>query len=304
MFTRRAFNVALLNTLAAAGVAPLAACAIKGTGGAAASIDTHAHVFLRDLPMPDKRRAPSGYDAPPEDYLGMLDANGMTHGVLVQPSFLGTDNSYLVAALRKYPERLRGIAVVDPAIPPKDLDAMNDAGVVGVRLNLVGLPLPPYATPPWRNFLREVNARQWQVEVHQVGPELKPVVEGLLENGCTVVVDHFGRPDPKLGVDDPGLRYLLSAAKSGRLYVKLSAAYRNGANGRGEQVALAAVPLLKEAFGVGRLVWGSDWPHTLFEKDVRYAAQRKLLDEWLPDAADRKAVLADTPFRLFRFGVR
>jgi predicted TIM-barrel fold metal-dependent hydrolase len=265
-------------------------------------IDTHAHVFLRELRMPDKRRAPSGYDAPPEGYLGVLDANGMTHGVLVQPSFLGTDNSYLVAALRRYPQRLRGIVVVDPAISPKALDEMDAAGVVGVRLNQVGLPLPPYATPLWRDFLREVNARKWQVEVHQVGAELKPVVEGLLENGCTVVVDHFGRPDPKLGVDDPGFRYLLSAAKSRRLYVKLSGAYRNGANGRGEQVALAAIPLLKEAFGVERLVWGSDWPHTLFEKEVRYTAQRKLVDEWLPDAAERRAVLVDTPCGLFRFG--
>ncbi len=48
--------------------------------------------------MPDRRRAPCGYDATPEDYLGMLDANHIAHGVLIQPSFLGADNSYLVAA--------------------------------------------------------------------------------------------------------------------------------------------------------------------------------------------------------------
>lgn len=305
MTTRREFNTGLLHAMAAAGVAPLAACAVTGGGaGAPMAIDTHAHVFLRDLPMPDKRRAPSGYDAPPEDYIKMLEANGMGHGVLVQPSFLGTDNSYLVAAMRKYPGRFRGIAVVDPAIAPKELDAMDAAGVVGVRLNLVGLPLPPFASPVWKKFLGEVNARQWQVEVHQVGPQLKPIVEGLLAEGCTVVVDHFGRPDPKLGTDDPGFRHLLTAAKTGRLYVKISAAYRNGANGRGEEVALQAMPMLKDAFGLEKLLWGSDWPHTLFEKDIRYEGQRRFLDRLLPDAKEREVVLSYAPRKLFRFSGR
>ncbi len=299
MLTRRAFNAAL----AAAGVAPLSAFSNPKAPGPGVAVDSHAHVFLRDLPMPDKRRAPSGYDAPPEDYLKVLDANGMTHGVLVQPSFLGTDNSYLVAALRKYPKRLRGIAVVDLAATAKELDALDAAGVVGVRLNLIGIDLPHFASPPWRAFLREVNARRWQVEVHQVGADIQPIVEALLEQECTVVVDHFGRPDPIRGIDEYGFRYLLRAAKSRRLYVKLSAVYRNGANGRGEHVALGAVPLLKDAFGVDRLLWGSDWPHTLFEKDVRYAAQRQLLDKWLPDAAERRVVLADAPWQLFRFGI-
>jgi predicted TIM-barrel fold metal-dependent hydrolase len=44
----------------------------------------------------------------------MLDRYGMSHGVLIQPSFLGTDNAYMVQGLRTAPERLRGIAVVSP----------------------------------------------------------------------------------------------------------------------------------------------------------------------------------------------
>jgi predicted TIM-barrel fold metal-dependent hydrolase len=48
-------------------------------------------------------------------------------------------------------------------------------------------------------------------------------------------------------------------------------------------------------------VWGSDWPHTLFEKTVDYSTQRRLLDEWLPEAADRMTVLRETPARLFAF---
>lgn len=301
MITRREFTMSLIATGASAGIASLAACTAIKPSASAIAVDCHAHVFLRDLPMPDRRRAPSGYDAPPEDYLRILDANAMTHGVLVQPSFLGSDNSYMVAALRKYPGRLRGIAVVDPSVTGEQLDLLQAAGVVGVRLNLVGLPNPDFSSAIWTRFLKELRQRHWLVEVHQLAHALQPVLDPLLASGLNIVVDHFGRPDPKLGVDDPGFHYLLAQAATRRVWVKLSAAYRNGANGRGEQVATAALPLLRAAFGLEQLMWGSDWPHTLFENSVQYADQRRLLEQWLPDGRDRRIVLADVPGKLFGF---
>jgi len=297
MSNRRQFNAALL----CAAAFPLTACVSAVSEPRAMRIDSHAHVFTRNLPMPDRRRAPAGYDAAPEDYLHQLDGNGMTHGVLVQPSFLGTDNSYLVAALRKYPGRLRGIAVVDPTIPAEELQALQDAGVVGIRLNLVGLQTPAFASPAWRALLAELKARQWQVEVHREARELPSVIDPLMHSGVNVVVDHFGRPDAELGVADPGFRYLLGLGATRKVWVKLSGAYRNGLKGQGEATALAAMPLLRSAYGLDRLIWGSDWPHTLFEKTADYATQRRLLDAWLPDSSDRQLVMGETPARLFRF---
>lgn len=297
--TRRQFNLAAASAIAAG--LPLAGCSALRAPQTISAIDCHAHVFTRDLPMPDRRRAPAGYDATPSDYLRQLDANGLSHGVLVQPSFLGTDNSYLVAALRQHPARLRGIAVVDPAVSSADLQALHDAGVVGIRLNLVGLPTPDLSLPPWRALLRELKARDWQVELHRPAGELQAVIAPLLAAGVNIVIDHFGRPDAQQGVDDPGFRHLLSVGTTRRVWVKLSAAYRNGPDGKGEATAIAALPLLLAAFGPDRLMWGSDWPHTLFEKTADYPSQRRQLDQWLPDAAERRAVLVDTPANLFRF---
>ena len=79
-------------------------------------IDTHAHVFTQDMQMIEGRRYTPAYDALIADYSAMLDDNGLSHGVLVQISFLGTDNSYLLRTLRQEPARLRGIVVVDPGI--------------------------------------------------------------------------------------------------------------------------------------------------------------------------------------------
>src|SRR6476659_1862959 len=77
------------------------------------AVDSHAHVFARGLKLAGARRYAPGYDASLEMYLRECDANRISHSVLVQPSFLGTDNSYLLDALRTQPDRLRGIAVVE-----------------------------------------------------------------------------------------------------------------------------------------------------------------------------------------------
>src|SRR3712207_1949113 len=130
------------------------------------AVDCHAHVFTRDLPLAGERRYVPAYDATVAHYLGMLDRSGMSHGVLVQPSFLGTDNTYMLEALRREPRRLRGIAVVAPETAPDELGRLDQAGVVGLRLNLIGRPDPVFDSENWRRHLAHVAALGWQVEVH------------------------------------------------------------------------------------------------------------------------------------------
>ena len=64
------------------------------------AIDSHAHVFRRGLPLAPVHRHAPDYDALLADYLALLDAHAVSHAVLVQPSFLGTDNSFLLDAVR------------------------------------------------------------------------------------------------------------------------------------------------------------------------------------------------------------
>ncbi|WP_112188605.1 amidohydrolase family protein [Ralstonia sp. GX3-BWBA] len=305
MPTRRAFNTGLLAML---GSTALAGCAATGSsdvsrGGPAriTAIDTHAHVFERGLPLANARRYAPTYDAPLSAYLAQLDAHGVSHGVLIQPSFLGVDNSYLLAALKQAPQRLRGVAVIDPAAPETLLTQMNAEGIVGIRLNLIGAADPQLKSPVWQAALARLHALGWHVELHVEARRLPTLLQPLLEAQVNVVVDHFGRPDPALGVDDPGFAALLAAGRARRVWVKISGAYRNGANGRGEAIAQAAMPRLKDALGLDRLVWGSDWPHTQFESQINYDKMWAFAGVLLPNAADRKQVLVDTPAQLFRF---
>ena len=253
-------------------------------------IDCHAHVFAAGVPLAaGSRYAPIG-EATLADYLAMLAANGMSHGVLVQPSFLGTDNSYLVKALRASQKLLRGIAVVDPGASDHTLQELHAAGCVGVRLNLIGQPDPDFSEPEWAPHLQRLADRRWQIEVHAEAARLPAILPPLLSTGASVVIDHFGRPDPSAGTDDPGFRFLLAQGATQRIWVKLSAAYRLGSGGAGERTARQAVPLLRDAFGLDRLIWGSDWPHTQHEQVTTPFEARPASRRMAPHPAERRVV--------------
>ncbi|MDR5740542.1 MULTISPECIES: amidohydrolase family protein [unclassified Caballeronia] len=267
-----------------------------------ASVDTHAHVFTRGLPLARHRRYAPDYDAPLVAYLAQLDARRIARGVLVQPSFLGTDCAYLLAALQCARPRLRGVAVIARDCGPDLLSTMCEAGVVGIRLNLIG-----HADKPLDHWISESTLAQlrrlgWHVEVHAEAARLEGIVAPLLNAGLDVVIDHFGRPEPALGASDPGFRRLLDWAPTGRLWVKVSGAYRIWPDSReGDADMREAFRLLKEAFGVRRLMWGSDWPHTQFETSAALSKSLDLLDALIPDPQERNVVLTDTPANLYRF---
>jgi predicted TIM-barrel fold metal-dependent hydrolase len=158
--------------------------------------------------------------------------------------------------------------------------------------------LPALAANHWKRLVAAIADLGWHVELQRRAADLPELVTRLLESDVTVVIDHFGLPDPLGGIDDPAFAAMLKLGASGRVWVKLSAPYRNGP--QGHAFARQAYPLLREAFGLKRLMWGSDWPHTQFEGSQDYAANRSFLDELIPDVAERARVLA-APRALVRF---
>lgn len=267
-------------------------------------IDGHAHVFNRELTLTSGRRYTPDYDAPLDAYLTQLRLHGLSHGVLVQPSFLGTDNRYLLAALQQAPEQLRGVAVVDIDSSREQLEQMAGQGVVGIRLNLMGKPLPDFTEPQWQRLLGHVADLGWHVELHRGVVDLPQVIRGLLPFGCKIVIDHFGRPDALSGVEHPAFQALLETGATGQVWVKVSAIYRlGGSNQQNMAFAQAALPLLVKHFGLERLVWGSDWPHTQHEQDVSFDTVVQQLHALGCADNVRRALLIDAPQALFGFSV-
>jgi predicted TIM-barrel fold metal-dependent hydrolase len=260
-------------------------------------IDTHAHVFHRGLAFSPGRRYTPDYDAWPQAYLRLLDEHRVTHGVLAPISILGADNAYLLQTLEASGGRLRGLVSLDVKTDIDQVGPLSRRGILGLRINLEGCGAPDLRSQDWRAMLEACRRHDWLVEVNDRAERLQRTVEPLLAVGLKVVLDHFGRPDAQRGVRDPGFAYVLRLGASRQVWVKLSGAYRLGAGQAAE-----AARLLRGAYGVDRLTWGSDWPFTGFERmGLDYTRTLAALQTWLPDSAEQQQVLGATPAALFGF---
>ncbi len=260
-------------------------------------IDSHAHVMRRDAPLAAQRHSAPGRDVTVEEYLAVLDGHRIAHGVLTAPSFYGTDNSLLLAALDAARGRLRGTVIVAPEVDRDALEAMAARGVVGVRLNWIRRDsIPDVASPEYRRLFALLADLDWHVEIFLEGAKLAAVLPVVRASGVRVVVDHFAHPDPHDGVACPGFRQALAGVRAGDTWVKLSAPYRLGGVD-----AQRYVDALLDAGGPRQLVWASDWPFVSHEDTITYQRCLKWLDEWIPDAATRDTVFAQTPAALFGF---
>jgi predicted TIM-barrel fold metal-dependent hydrolase len=255
-------------------------------------IDAHAHVFTQNLPVQRGARYAPQQDAPTEAYLDLLDGQGLAGAILVQPSFLGTDNAYMLAAVARAPHRFRAVAVLPPSTRPAELAALAGKGVAGIRLNLLDQAVPPLAMPPWSDFLAALAALGLFVEVQAQGQQWPQLLPPLLAAGGTIVIDHFGRPQSSDPASCSGLRAVLAAAADPKVWVKVSAPYRFPAP------AKMVLDRFVDQAGTERLLWGSDWPWTQHPEITDYAETRRWFDEWIADEAIRSRILVNNPRRL------
>jgi predicted TIM-barrel fold metal-dependent hydrolase len=264
-----------------------------GTVGGVTAVDTHAHVFHRALPLAPGRRYTPSRDATWQTYLRVLDEHGIARALLVQPSFLGSDNSYLLAAARARPDRFRATVVVDTHDLRSvigSLASMHASGARGIRLNLVGAPPPALELPAWRALGAAMAELGWHLEV-QAGGEQWPVLAPQLHRWPgAVVIDHVGLPQ---GPSDPKWKPVLELAARPHVWVKISGYYRSP-----DGAAAAAAAELRDAVGLQRLLWGSDWPWTRFEDGRRYGDLLAELHTLLPEREDAEQVLVRNPARL------
>ncbi|MCC8957525.1 amidohydrolase family protein [Bradyrhizobium sp. Pear77] len=263
------------------------------------AVDTHAHVI--GLPPVHPFVASRSYTPPPASlkrYLSMLDATGMTYGVLVQVSVHGTDNGLAVEALKANRERLRGIGVIPLGLPDKQLGDLKEAGIVGLRLNvLYGGGIGFDHLDSYASLAHEMG---WHLQFLIDAGNLVPLMPRLDKLSVPFVVDHWGHFPVSRGIDDLGFRTLVSLVRDGA-WVKLSGAYRNSIEGPPYADTVPFVRILHAA-APERCVWGSDWPHVAHWKYMMNVGDLlDLLVDWVPDAAARNRVLVDNAYRLYGF---
>lgn len=268
-------------------------------------VDSHAHIFTHLAEFVENARYTPNYTACLERYIAELEHFHIQSAVLVQPSFYGTNNGYLlneIARFRHPTIQLKAVVVVPETTPFSELQQLQQAGVVGVRLNLFGLPMPDLRQPTWQTFLTALSQLNLHLELHcppHYSAKLLPIL-----TACRVVtvIDHLGRPEPSLPLSEPHFQTLLDLLDPTLHWVKLSGIYRL-AEQRTEAISRAKTiyEWLKQRGMLGRIVWGSDFPHTQYENAVSYEQVWQDLLEVVPSEVERNQILSDNAQQLFSF---
>jgi len=279
--------------------------------------DCHVHV------IPDPAQFPFWpgrvYTPPIATAAGLLalqNALHMDHVVIVTPSIYGTDNAATLDGMRQLgPDRARGVAVIDEKTSPAELDAMAQAGIRGIRVNLeqAGVVDPAASAKRLDAAVQQIAGRPWHLQVYSRLSVIAPLKEQFAALPVPVVFDHFAGAQAALGPQQPGFAAVLDLVTSGKAYVKISGAYR--ASDRAPDYPDVA-PLARALIAANpdRLVWGSDWPHPdsavvpgraptdlAPAQPIDDGRVLNLLAEWTPDAATRAKILVDNPKRLYEF---
>src|SRR5882724_11230575 len=282
----------------------------------AGACDCHTHIHADPEKFPFfAGRVYTPELASPEEMTALHKALHIERVVIVTPSVYGPDNSATLFGMKARGPTARAVAVIDDKTPESDLDAMQQAGFRGIRLNLAtgGVNDPNIGRPRFQAAVERVKARGWHVQLFTSLSMIAAIKDLVAASPVPVVFDHFGGAQAELGLDQPGFADLLELVKSGKAYVKISGAYR--ASKLGPDYADAA-PLARAliAANAERIVWGTDWPHPnsvtgpgrkvtdispLWQIDD--GAVMNQLPVWAPEAAIRKTILVDNPARLYGF---
>jgi predicted TIM-barrel fold metal-dependent hydrolase len=98
--------------------------------------DCHTHIHGDPATFPFfPGRVYTPQTALPEEMLSLHRALYVQSVVIVTPSVYGTDNSATLYGMKARGRDARGVAVIDEKTSERELDALNAAGIRGVRIN-------------------------------------------------------------------------------------------------------------------------------------------------------------------------
>ena len=277
------------------------------------AVDAHCHVFGPgdEFPFaPERKYTPC--DASKQQLYALRDQLGFARNVVVQATCHGADNRAMVDALVHSGGKARGVATVKRGVTDDELQALQAAGVRGVRFNFVKRLVD--FTP--KGELLEIAARiaplGWHVVIYFEAVDLPELWDFFTALPTTIVVDHMGRPDVSKQVDGPEFELFVKFMREhSNVWSKVSCPERLSLTGpkaipgqlRGEQAAYRDVlPFARrivETFP-DRVLWGTDWPHPNLKDHM---PDDGLLVDFIPHIAAtpelQRKLLVDNPMRLY-----
>ncbi|MEO8465516.1 MAG: amidohydrolase family protein [Gammaproteobacteria bacterium] len=275
---------------------------MSGTGEPP-TVDSHVHIFTQDMPLAKHAWTRPTYSFTAEDLLATLDTHGVRFAVVAGISLYGYYNDYMLAKLREYP-RLRGTVNVPATITLAELQTMQAAGAVGVRLFLssqLSGEVADLRSADYQRLLKHVRDLDWHVHFLADENVFAAALDVLRASGVKVVIDHFSNPDPGQGPGCARVAAALKAIDAGNTWLKISAGFRFSPRSpprsaedyaRARNTEAEFDRYLLERISPDRLLWGSDCPFIGHEGAVAYQDTLDAFAAAVPDVRTRHAISA------------
>lgn len=294
--------------LAAAGGVALAPALLSAAEESPGWIDAHVHVWTPDI---EKYPLAEGYRREDMQPPSFTPAQLMEHArpvgvrrvVLIQMSFYGFDNQYMLDVIRDHPGVYSGVAVIDEQSRPAErMRELKPLGVRGFRIRPAGRAPDQWLAGDGMREMWRCGAEQGQAMCHLIDAEFLPSVDAMCERHpeTPVVIDHFAR----IGVDgeirERDVAALCRLARHRHARVKVSAFYALGKKLAPYKDLVPMIRRLLDAYGPERLMWASDCPFQVVEGHA-YRPSIELVERGLEglSAGDRDWLLRRTAEQTF-----
>jgi predicted TIM-barrel fold metal-dependent hydrolase len=304
--SRRDLVTGILSLAGAAALASTASAA--GTTDANGWIDAHTHVWTADTehyPLAagyrrDEMR-PASFTL--EEFFRHARPEGVARAVLIQMSFYGFDQRYLLDELTASNGACVGVAVIDDeaADPAAEMRQLAKGGVRGFRIYPRNRPVDGWLAGEGMAAMWRCAAETGMAICPLINPEALPALDAMCARfpETPVVIDHFAR----IGVDgmlrESDIAELAKLARHPRTHVKVSAYYALGRKLPPYDDLAPLVRRMIDAYGPERLMWASDCPFQVVDHTYRDSIGliRDRLD--FLSAADKDWLLRKTAERVF-----
>lgn len=259
-------------------------------------IDAHVHVWTPDtvgfpLAAGFKKENMKPASFTPEELFKHCKPAGVTRIALIQMSFYGFDNSYMLDAIAKHPDVFVGTAVINPNgdDPALEMTQLAKKGVRAFRIHprLSKDPVDKWLQADGYKKMFAAGAKNNQAMACLIDPDALPELDRMCRTYpyTPVIIDHLCRIGTDGTIKDADVDRLCAMAKHKNVLVKVGAFY---ALGKKKAPYDDLGPMIKKvvtAFGAKRCMWESDCPFQV-QGEHTYQASVDLVSKRLDFLSD------------------
>jgi 2-pyrone-4,6-dicarboxylate lactonase len=220
--------------------------------------------------------------------------------VVVQSACHGFDNFVTTDAIAAKGGAYRGVALVPADVSTNELRRLDALGFCGARFNFMKHLGAEAAIDKVVALTARLAGLGWHLRVHMESGLIQEIAPRLRHSPVPVVIEHMGRLDAALGLEQPAFRTLLRLLRNERFWIEVSGAERISRRPEPWSDAVPFARMLVAEFGE-RVLWGTGWPHQNLDTLPDDGRLVDLLSEIAPSEAQLHALLVENPQRLFRF---